>query len=95
MPQPRGATWNQFVQREPARRRRRTAAESADLDPKNAQTWYLLGASLVYKMTTKKVGDREVVQFAPGTIEAYQKAVELDPTGRGASRPSKGSNSCS
>jgi tetratricopeptide (TPR) repeat protein len=55
--------------------------KAADLDPKNAQTWYLLGASLVYKMTTKKVGDREVVQFAPGTIEAYQKAVELDPNG--------------
>src|SRR5258707_1365588 len=56
--------------------------KSADLDPKNAQTWYLLGASLVYKMTTKKVGDREVVQFAPGTIEAYQKAVELDGSRR-------------
>lgn len=55
--------------------------KSADLDPKNPQTWYLLGASLVYKMTTKKVGDKEVVQFAPGTIEAYQKAVELDPSG--------------
>jgi tetratricopeptide (TPR) repeat protein len=55
--------------------------KSAELDPKNAQTWYLLGASLVYKMTTKKVGDREEVQFAPGTIEAYQKAVELDPSG--------------
>jgi len=55
--------------------------KSAELDPKNPQTWYLLGASLVYKMTTKKVGDKEVVQFAPGTIEAYQKAVELDPNG--------------
>jgi tetratricopeptide (TPR) repeat protein len=55
--------------------------KSAELDPKNAQTWYLLGASLVSKMTTKKVGDREEVQFAPGTVEAYQKAVELDPNG--------------
>jgi tetratricopeptide (TPR) repeat protein len=55
--------------------------KAADLDPKNAQTWYLLGASLVYKMTTKKVGNKEEVQFAPGTIEAYQKAVELDPNG--------------
>jgi len=55
--------------------------KAAELDPKNAQTWYLLGASLVYKMTTKKVGDKEEVQFAPGTIEAYQKAVELDPNG--------------
>jgi Flp pilus assembly protein TadD len=55
--------------------------KSAELDPKNPQTWYLLGASLVYKMTTKKVGDKVEVQFAPGTIEAYQKAVELDPNG--------------
>jgi len=55
--------------------------KSAELDPKNPQTWYLLGASLVYKMTTKKVGDKEEVIFAPGTIEAYQKAVELDPGG--------------
>jgi tetratricopeptide (TPR) repeat protein len=55
--------------------------KAAELEPKNPQTWYLLGASLVYKMTTKKVGDREEVQFAPGTIEAYQKALELDPNG--------------
>src|SRR6266581_2587038 len=41
--------------------------KSADLDPKNPQTWYLLGASLVYKMTTKKVGDKEMVQFARGS----------------------------
>jgi tetratricopeptide (TPR) repeat protein len=55
--------------------------KATELDPKNAQGWYLLGASLVYMMTTKKVGDREEVQFAPGTIEAYQKAIELDPNG--------------
>ncbi|HEY2546723.1 MAG TPA: tetratricopeptide repeat protein [Candidatus Acidoferrum sp.] len=55
--------------------------KSAELDPKNAQTWYLLGACLVYKMTVKKVGDKDVPEFAPGTIEAYQKAVELDPNG--------------
>jgi len=55
--------------------------KSAELDPKSAQTWYLLGASLVYKMTIKKVGDKEVPEFAPGTIEAYQKAIELDPNG--------------
>jgi tetratricopeptide (TPR) repeat protein len=55
--------------------------KSSELDPKSPQTWYLLGASLVFKMTTKKVGDKEVVQFAPGTVEAYQKALELDPNG--------------
>jgi tetratricopeptide (TPR) repeat protein len=55
--------------------------KSAELDPKSAQTWYLLGASLVYKMTVKKVGDKDVPVFAPGTIEAYQKAIDLDPNG--------------
>lgn len=55
--------------------------KATELDPKNAQGWYLLGASLVYNMTTKRVGDKEEVVFAPGTIEAYQKAMELDPTG--------------
>src|SRR6266571_7990345 len=64
--------------------------KSADLDPKNPQTWYLLGASLVYKMTTKKVGDKEMVQFAPGTIEAYQKAVELDPNGQWGQQAKQG-----
>src|SRR5207248_6542391 len=66
-----------------------------ELDPKNPQTWYLLGASLVYKMTLKKVGDKEIPEFAPGTIEAYQKAIELDPMARTASRPRRASNSCS
>jgi Flp pilus assembly protein TadD len=55
--------------------------KSAELDPKSAQTWYLLGACLIYQMTVKKVGDKDVPEFAPGTIEAYQKAVELDPNG--------------
>jgi tetratricopeptide (TPR) repeat protein len=55
--------------------------KSAELDPKNPQTWYLLGASLVYRMTIKKVGDKQVPEFAPGTIEAYQKAIDLDPNG--------------
>src|SRR5215467_8480502 len=55
--------------------------KSTELDPKNAQAWYLLGASLLMKMTTKKVGDKEEVQLAPGTVEAYQKAVDLDPNG--------------
>ncbi len=55
--------------------------KATQLDPKSAQAWYLLGASLLMRMTTKKVGDREEVQLAPGTVEAYQKAEELDPNG--------------
>jgi tetratricopeptide (TPR) repeat protein len=55
--------------------------KSVEIDPSSAQAWYLLGASLVYRMTTKKVGDKEEVILAPGTVEAYQKAEELDPNG--------------
>jgi tetratricopeptide (TPR) repeat protein len=55
--------------------------KSISLDATSPQAWYLLGASLLMKMTTKKVGDKEVVELAPGTVEAYQKCLELDPNG--------------
>ena len=55
--------------------------KSTALDPKNAQGWYLLGAALVGTMETKKVGDKLEFVIQPGTVEAYQKAVELDPNG--------------
>jgi tetratricopeptide (TPR) repeat protein len=64
--------------------------KSAQLDPNNAQTWYLLGASLVYKMTVKKVGDKQVPEFAPGTIEAYQQAIKLDPNGQWGQQAKQG-----
>jgi hypothetical protein len=32
-------------------------------------------------MEYKKVGDKMEVVVQPGTVEAYQKAVELDPKG--------------
>jgi tetratricopeptide (TPR) repeat protein len=56
--------------------------KATDLDPKSAQAWYLLGASLVGAMDYKKVGDKMEVVVQPGTVEAYQKAVELDPNGQ-------------
>jgi tetratricopeptide (TPR) repeat protein len=55
--------------------------KATELDPKSAQAWYLLGASLVGAMEYKKVGDKMEVIVQPGTVEAYQKAVELDPNG--------------
>jgi tetratricopeptide (TPR) repeat protein len=64
--------------------------KATELDPKNAQAWYLLGASLLMKMTTKKVGDKEEVQLAPGTVEAYQKAEELDPNGQWGQQAKQG-----
>ena len=50
-------------------------------NPNNAQAWYLLGASLVANMTMKTEGDKMIPVLAPGTIEAYQKCIDLDPNG--------------
>ena len=56
--------------------------KSSELDPKNAQTWYLLGACMVADPSIyKTVGDKIEVHPRPGTVEAYQKAIELDPNG--------------
>jgi tetratricopeptide (TPR) repeat protein len=55
--------------------------KSTELDPKNAQSWYLLGTVLVGTMGFKKVGDKDVPDVQPGTAEAYQHAIDLDPNG--------------
>jgi tetratricopeptide (TPR) repeat protein len=56
--------------------------KATELDPKSAQAWYLLGACMVADPSIyKTVGSKIEVTPRPGTIEAYQKAIELDPTG--------------
>lgn len=55
--------------------------KATELDPKNAQSWYLLGTVLVGSMGFKKVGDKDVPDVQPGTAEAYQHAIDLDPNG--------------
>jgi tetratricopeptide (TPR) repeat protein len=55
--------------------------KSAELDPKNAQTWFLLGRALVNTMGFKQEGDKVIPILQPGTVEAYQKCIELDPNG--------------
>jgi len=55
--------------------------KATDADPKSAQAWYLLGAALVNTMEFKQDGDKVVPVMQPGTIEAYQKAIDLDPNG--------------
>lgn len=54
---------------------------ATEADPKSAQAWYLLGAALVNTMEFKQQGDNLVPVMQPGTMEAYQKAIELDPNG--------------
>ena len=55
--------------------------KATTLDPKSPQGWYLLGACLVASAEYKQVGDKMEVTLKPGTVEAYQKAIELDPNG--------------
>jgi tetratricopeptide (TPR) repeat protein len=55
--------------------------KATQLDPKSAQAWYLLAAALVGTMQTKKEGEKLVFIIPPGTVEAYQHALELDPNG--------------
>jgi tetratricopeptide (TPR) repeat protein len=65
--------------------------KSTEIDPKNAQSWYLLGACLVADPSIyKTVGDKIEVTPKPGTVEAYQKAIELDPNGTWGAQAKQG-----
>jgi tetratricopeptide (TPR) repeat protein len=55
--------------------------KATTLNPKNAQAWLLLGIALVNTMEFKTEGDKITPEIQPGTIEAYQKAIDLDPNG--------------
>jgi tetratricopeptide (TPR) repeat protein len=55
--------------------------KATQVDPKNPDGWYLLGASLLAGMDYKQEGDRITYIVLPGTAEAYQKYLELAPNG--------------
>jgi tetratricopeptide (TPR) repeat protein len=58
--------------------------------PSNAQAWFLLGAALVSTMEVKQEGDKEIPVLKPGTVEAYQKCIELDPNGTWGTQAKEG-----
>jgi tetratricopeptide (TPR) repeat protein len=65
--------------------------KATELDPKSAQAWYLLGACMVADPSIyKTTGDKIEVHPRPGTIEAYQKAIELDPNGQWGTQAKQG-----
>jgi tetratricopeptide (TPR) repeat protein len=64
--------------------------KATDADPRNAQAWYLLGAALVNTMDFKQEGDKMVPVMQPGTQEAYQKAIQLDPNGQWGAQAKQG-----
>jgi tetratricopeptide (TPR) repeat protein len=52
------------------------------LNPSSPDAWYLLGASLLATMQTKQEGDKITYIVTPGTVEAYQKYLQLAPNGK-------------
>ena len=55
--------------------------KATQLDPKDAQAWFLLGGALSAQITPKQEGDKMTYVIPPGTTEAYQKCIELAPSG--------------
>jgi len=56
--------------------------KATTLNPTFPDAWYLLGAALLNTMQTKQEGDKITYIVVPGTVEAYQKYLQLAPTGR-------------
>jgi tetratricopeptide (TPR) repeat protein len=56
--------------------------KATTLDPKNATAWLLLGIALVNTMEFKTEGNKITPIMQPGTVEAYQHAIDLDPNGQ-------------
>jgi tetratricopeptide (TPR) repeat protein len=50
-------------------------------DPKDAQTWFLLGSAYTGTIDSKQDGDKMTYIIPPGTSDAYQKCIDADPNG--------------
>ena len=55
--------------------------KATQLDPKDAQAWFLLGGALSASITPKQEGDKMIYEIPPGTKEAYQSCIDAAPTG--------------
>lgn len=53
--------------------------KATEAEPNNQQGWFLLGAALAANMTVEQVGDKLTFTFPPGTEEAFQKCISIDP----------------
>jgi tetratricopeptide (TPR) repeat protein len=67
--------------------------KATTLDPKNATAWLLLGIALVNTMEFKTEGDKITPVMQPGTVEAYQHAIDLDPNGQIGAQAKQGLDS--
>jgi tetratricopeptide (TPR) repeat protein len=55
--------------------------KASQADPKDAQTWFLLGGALASQIVTKQEGTKLTYTFPPGLIDAYQQCIAADPNG--------------
>jgi tetratricopeptide (TPR) repeat protein len=76
-----GALLTNIGQAEPASKAFKAAIDAAPDNPKNAESYYQYGISLVGQATVDKDGK---FVAPPGTIESFQKYLELAPSGPNA-----------
>jgi tetratricopeptide (TPR) repeat protein len=55
--------------------------KATQLNPKDVQAWFLLGSAYTGLITPNQQGDKMTYDIPPGTTDAYQKVIDLDPSG--------------
>ena len=55
--------------------------KATQLNPKDVQAWFLLGSAYTGLITPNQQGDKMTYDIPPGTADAYQKVIDLDPNG--------------
>ena len=55
--------------------------KAVQADPKDAQTWFLLGGALTATIDTKQEGEKLIYIIPAGTGDAYQKCMDVAPSG--------------
>jgi len=76
-----GALLTNIGQSEPASKAFKAAIDAAPDNPKNAESYYQYGLTLAAQASTDKDGK---FVFPPGTIDAFQKYLQLAPNGPSA-----------
>jgi predicted Zn-dependent protease len=55
--------------------------KTTQLNPEDAQAWFLLGRALVSRLETKQNSSVMTARFPRGTVEAFQKCIDANPDG--------------
>jgi tetratricopeptide (TPR) repeat protein len=55
--------------------------KATQTNPKDVQAWFLLGSAYTGLIAPNQQGDKMTYDIPPGTTDAYQKCIDLDPNG--------------